>query len=129
MEINKNTIEVLKAWSEISKKRLQRNLYTLDANETKDLLNSIDFHVVDREITLQYNYYGMYVDMGVGKGVPLAKARSGGSTRKPKLWYTKTIWREVAILGDIIAKDFGVMLFTSVLVEGKTTDRIDFDLG
>ena len=68
-------------------------------------------------IRLKFNYYGKFVDMGVGKGVKIADVRENktarylngrmtGNRRRPKKWYSKTLYSQTAVLRDILARDF-----------------------
>ncbi len=129
MEINRNTIAVLKAWGEIAKERLADSVEKHRVTDTHALMASIDVAAATDQVHISYNYYGMFVDMGVGKGVKLGDVRFnaeqkragiGGSRRKPKKWYSKTIFREVAKLGDILASHFGIMGAGAVLSEHRS---------
>ena len=115
---------MLRAWNKITKKRLIRKVYQLNAHDTKALISSISLTAVENQINLQYNYYGMFADMGVGKGVPLSAARSNTSSRKAKPWYSKTIFREVAKLSEILSRDFAIKAQAAITSEIKTTTKI-----
>jgi len=136
MEINANTIEVLKAWADISRERLEDSIEKYGAVESGSLLSSINARVVQDEVHLAYNYYGMFVDMGVGKGVSLGdvafnsefRGVDGASGRRPKKWYSPTMYREVAKLSEILQERFGLMAQASVLEGDALGNRIMLDI-
>jgi hypothetical protein len=120
MEINKETIEILKAWNQITQRRLRAKAFKLGLADTRSLIASIDLSAIDNQINLRYNYYGMFVDMGVGKNAPLGNQ----SKRKPRKWYSPTIYREVAKLSEILAKEAGENIQAAILSESIDSNTI-----
>ena len=76
------------------------------------LLQSFQYNVLASaqgnvlKITLLFEYYGRFVDMGVGKGVKIGDVKESatsrrlsgkmlGNRRSPKKWYSKTFHTEV----------------------------------
>lgn len=68
-------------------------------------------------IEFAFNYYGKFVDMGVGRGVKLEDVkeaaisrkldgRGTGNRRRPKNWYGKTFYAERMKLAEILAKKY-----------------------
>jgi len=73
------------------------------------------------KVLIRFKQYGRFVDMGVGRGVPIGargtaafeKARNENGQlkrygRKAKPWYSKTKTREVGILRAILVRDYGI---------------------
>lgn len=87
---------------------LKERIWKLDVMHTHALYSELEAKDVQDTIRLLYNYYGMFVDMGVGKGVALNKV--GQLNRRQKKWYSKTIYREVARLADYVAKQTGLRM-------------------
>lgn len=75
------------------------------------LINSFTHHVIseaDGNFTLiqfTFNYYGKFVDMGVGKGVPLEEVSF--SNRRAKPWYSKTFGRELKKMAELLSQHYG----------------------
>lgn len=99
------------AWADIVLERWERKILTLKVIDTGELLNSL-MHQVETDsngnpnkIVFAFLYYGIFPDMGVGKGTTLEQRDD--STRKRKQWYSKQLWREVRTLGTIIAEKYG----------------------
>lgn len=113
-------------WAEIVVKIWEEKMIQLGISNTFQLANSFAFHVISnsggdvQKIQFAFNYYGMFVDMGVGRGLKLSD-RVNTSLRKPKPWYTKTFMREVKKLGYIIAEKYGYMGAITIIdgIEGK----------
>ena len=80
-------------------------------DDVVSLLKSFEFDVysaaggeVDK-ITHAFNYYGRFVDMGVGRGVKYGE--SAASNRKAKPWNSETYWRSVQVLTEKMAELYG----------------------
>ena len=107
MDINPGIIELKKA-AEIIAENLGQSIIQRGVIDTQALLQSLDWKVIGNTIHILYNYYGMYPDMGVGRGVKIADVRDFSSKRKRKRWYAKTMFREVARLSEKVAKLTGL---------------------
>ena len=76
-----------------------------------DLFNSFAQDVVKGangevdKITHAFNHYGRFVDMGVGRGVPLEKVES--SNRRAKPFYNESYWRSIKVLTQKLAELYG----------------------
>lgn len=77
-----------------------------------------------------FNYYGRFVDMGVGKGVKLAETggrmtltttRHGSRGRRPKPWFSQTWGHERRRLGEIYQKYVSdeLLNYTTAALEGS----------
>jgi len=97
-------------WADIVLERWIRNIQSMHIGSTGELLRSLQAHVtVDakgdpEKITFAYLYYGVFVDMGVGRGVHLGD-HSG--RREKKRWQSSIFLREVATLGRMMAERYG----------------------
>lgn len=111
MLVTKDTIE---AWADIVLKEWDKKASALGISDTHELISSFVHHVHWhaggdlQRIEFAFNYYGKFVDMGVGRGVSLdtrdAMIGTGLTTRRPKPWFTDTFYKEVAKLRYLIAE-------------------------
>lgn len=104
MEITPGLIEMDKA-AQIIAERLGAGILRYDVEETGALLQSLDWDAIGNQIHILYNYYGMFPDMGVGKGASLYD--KGTTSRKAKPWYNKVIHREIMRLTELMAAQVG----------------------
>lgn len=97
-------------WADIVIERWIRKIQSLNIGSTGELLKSLQAQVaVDAngnpaKITFLYLYYGIFTDMGVGRGVKLGDK---SDTRKKKPWYSSVFLKEVNILGRKMAERYG----------------------
>ena len=56
-------------------------------------------------IAFAFNYYGKFVDMGVGRGVPLSEVPF--SNRRAKPWMSKTFARELGVMAELLSQHYG----------------------
>ena len=56
------------------------------------------------KIIFAFEYYGKFIDMGVGRGVKMDKVE--GSNRKRKPWYSKVFFGQVKELSRILAEKY-----------------------
>lgn len=130
MAEQKTEIQVAEEWLEIAIQNWQEEIKLLNIGNTNDLFNSFVGRVIGSAgsvtaINLAYKYYGKYVDMGVGRGMPVGSARMLGSSfskkrnakgqlhkynRSKKPWYTGgksginyQVFRLAQILGGMSA--------------------------
>jgi hypothetical protein len=116
--------EIAEAWAKITIVKWKKKLTSNKIGDTGTLLKSFKYNVLASaqgnvlKITLLFEYYGRFVDMGVGKGVKIGDVKESatsrrlsgkmlGNRRRPKKWYSKTFHAEVMKLGEIFAKDYG----------------------
>lgn len=119
MELNPAFIELYKAWGAITVENLQESAMKYDVHDTVALIESLEWQLVEDAIHILYNYYGMFPDMGVGKGVPISEVRESDNGRRAKKWYSKQMYREVARLGELLQQHFGDLAAHAVLSERK----------
>lgn len=76
------------------------------------LLNSFSSEIVTAangdidKITFAFVFYGRFVDMGVGKGVPISLVGTPGIKRKPRKWYSPMFSSQVKALSEILAQKY-----------------------
>jgi hypothetical protein len=107
----------VEAWSDIVIKNWLAKIDRLGINYSFQLSDSFAHHVICsaggdvQRIEFAFNFYGRMVDMGVGKGVKIAmvSGRSfAGIRRRPKQWYSATLYAEVKKLRQIIQKKYAI---------------------
>jgi hypothetical protein len=116
--------EIAKAWAKITIIKWKKKIASNRIGDTATLLRSFKYNVLASaqgnvlKITLLFEYYGRFVDMGVGKGVKIGDVKESaasrklsgkmlGNRRRPKKWYSKTFHAEVMKLSEIFAKEYG----------------------
>ncbi len=116
--------EIAQAWAKITIIKWKKKLASNKIGDTGTLLKSFKYDVLASaqgnvlKITLLFEYYGRFVDMGVGKGVKIGDVKESitsrkldgkmlGNRRRPKKWYSKTFHAEVMKLSEIFAKEYG----------------------
>jgi hypothetical protein len=108
--------EVMRAFLPIFRERLKRNIQDLNIGHEGDLDDS--FKIMTSKGTskvtgsLKFNFYGRFVDMGVGKGTTLSEQQTGRSLmdgrrgantrRKPKPWFSPQYFHETQRLPEIM---------------------------
>jgi hypothetical protein len=118
------TLEVADAWAFFTIKIWKEKLQKLRIGQTGALESSFLKEVIGTpqggviSIQFAFKYSGKFVDMGVGKGTKIGgvsenrtsralEGRMLGNRRRPKKWYGKTFYAEVATLKEILAKEYG----------------------
>lgn len=103
----------LQAWADIVIGIWEDKIQKLRIIESYQLLESFTAHVVTesngdpRKIEFAFNYYGKFVEMGVGNGVNMESLKSSINTiRKPRPWYSKVFFSQVKKLGAILAEKY-----------------------
>ena len=116
--------EIAEAWAKITIIKWKRKLAINRIGDSGTLLKSFKYNVLASaqgnvlKISLLFEYYGRFVDMGVGKGIKIGDVKESitsrkifgkmlGNQRRPKKWYSKTFHAEVMKLSEIFAKEYG----------------------
>jgi hypothetical protein len=118
-----STIEIADSWAfytiKIWKEKIQKlrvgHSGKLESSFLKDVIGTPAGGVIS--IQFSFLYYGKFVDMGVGKGTKIGdvnenktsrrlEGRMLGNRRRPKKWYGKTFYAEVATLKEILVKEY-----------------------
>jgi hypothetical protein len=122
--VKKSQIEIADAWAFYTIKIWREKLQKLRIGQTGQLETSFLKEVIGTpqgaviSIRFAFLYYGKFVDMGVGRGTKIggvsenrtSRALEGkmlGNRRRPKKWYGKTFYAEVATLKEILSKEYG----------------------
>jgi hypothetical protein len=115
--INPQTIE---AWANIVLDIWKDRMMKHDVRNSGSLWTSLEQHVISQsdgnvdKVDFFFNYYGIYVDMGAGRG--FAQGNTGdvgnnrdGSRRKrqSKPWYSTAFYGQVKKLGEILQEKYG----------------------
>lgn len=124
----------LKAWMEITIQELRKGLLEKRVREySGDLYRSFAGQVyygadgMPTRVTIGFMFHGRFVDMGVSRGVKMENVKSnlqawraltrgeratgrkaGQEPRKPKKWYSPTIYREYQRAAEILADKYGI---------------------
>lgn len=114
MTQNTNLNITVEAWADIVIKSWRYNIEELEIGVSNDLFNSFDFHINSlsggkpASVEFVFEYYGRFVDMGVGKGVKALSFEYKKTKRKPKPWYSRE-WRfQVHRLNEILSDKYGI---------------------
>lgn len=129
------------AWAEIVVDNWMENIRALGIGLSGQLEDNIFYsiegshgaHNLPTAVTFEFPFYGRFVDMGVGKGVPLEdvgsgksdlRAGFGGHNRRPKKWYSKNMYAQSIRLGQILAERHGRLAVLAVVNELNTFDYL-----
>lgn len=121
--------DTAKAWADIVIQRWESKITQLNIVETTDLLRSFTSQVVvdskgdPEKIIFTFLYYGIFPDMGVGKGVTYDMVPS--SNRTPKPWYSKKLAAEVHRLAEIMAEKYGEKALDAINLFKTKIDKND----
>ncbi|NQU54154.1 MAG: hypothetical protein HQ522_16625 [Bacteroidetes bacterium] len=100
----------VEAWAEIVIERWETKIERLKIGHTGQLVKSFHQHVqaqangVPELITFTFEYYGKFVDMGVGRGVTHEEVEF--SNRRPKAWYSKVFFSQLIKLSELLAEKY-----------------------
>lgn len=122
--MNEN-LEMVQAWADIVIKRWVTKITQLNVVESSELLRSFTSQVMldaqgdPFKVTFTFLYYGIFSDMGVGKGVPYALVPT--SNRRAKPWYSRQFTAEVHKLAEIMAQRYGDRALEAIqIIESRT---------
>jgi hypothetical protein len=103
----------MQAWADIVIDIWEDKTEALGINDSYQLLDSfmntvvVDANGNPEKIEFAFNYYGKFVDMGVGGNISISDIGSAvTSKRRPKAWYSKTFFSQVKKLGEILASKY-----------------------
>lgn len=121
MAENTNLILTAEAWAEILIEKWQDRIRKMGLVDDSDLLNSFESEVMAnaggdlQRIDLAYLMYGLFQDMGVGKGVKLEDAGTGATSRRPSRWYSSVFYGQVKRLAQILASKYGRIAIINIV--------------
>lgn len=111
-----NMTPTLQAWADITIKQFEEKIQVLNIHDGQ-LVKSFINHVLWNaggdlnKVEFAFEYYGRFVDMGVGNGVSRANKNEmiagNYTTRRAKPWFTSTFYKQVTILRQIISSQMG----------------------
>lgn len=123
------TSDLLQKWADIVIERWIAKIATLKIVDTSELLRSLSSQVhMDAngdasKIVFTFLYYGIFPDIGVGRGVSYNEVSQ--SNRQAKPWFSKQFYKEVLKLGHIMADRYGEKAMEAIsIIENK-----DFSYG
>jgi hypothetical protein len=112
--------KVISDWARYTIERLQKSIDKKHIGVTGSLRYSLLYQLAAlanggvESVKLEFNYYGKFLDMGVGRGQKIESVKSNrevynlvGGGRKPKKWFSKTLWGEVAALTELLSVKYG----------------------
>lgn len=104
----------VQAWADIVLREWDKKATALGISDTHTLISSFNNHVQWhaagnlQKVAFMFEYYGKFVDMGVGGRVNLdnrdALISAGMTSRRPKPWFTDTFYKEVAKLRYLLSE-------------------------
>jgi hypothetical protein len=115
MADNLNINETAQAWAEILIKIWRQKLIELDIGYSGELFDSFFYTIKSLSndnpdiIQFGFNYYGKFVDMGVGRDVFVGNPGDVSSGRKPKPWYSKTFYAQTMKLRELLQDKYGIL--------------------
>jgi hypothetical protein len=102
------------AWADIVTDNFFDKIEKLKIGYSWQLEDSIGYELISNagglpeRVEFAFNYYGKFVDMGVGKGVEIGAVKDRSDHgRRPKKWYSKTMYAQIMKLRDILQKKYG----------------------
>lgn len=130
-------------WARFTLERWVDNLHRLKIGASGELEKSFKQYVevaADgdlQKIELAYAYYGLFVDMGVGRGTKSGEqgensdarrlmGKERGNQRGPKKWVNRTTHGQVLKLGELLAANAGQKV--GYIMVQTLPQKIDFDL-
>lgn len=112
--------KLLDEWARITVTRLIKGIMRQKVGRTHALRYSLRHDVIKAAggdmlaAEHAFNYYGKFVDMGVGRGQALGDVRGGqavaaatGLGRRPKRWFSKRYYAETVVIGKLMSEKFG----------------------
>jgi hypothetical protein len=121
-----------KEWLKIAIKEIRAKIKKLRIGQTGGLEQSIQGKVAPHgsgyRAELYYRYYGVFVDMGVGRGVPKDEVqlqKQLGGTRKAKRW-TREVAHQGHRFGDVLGRKLADTTIQSVSKSLDKKIRMDF---
>lgn len=127
VKVTKSISVLVADWSRYLKQDLAKAILKKKIGRSGALANSIKYHIVhDSEgpvkVVFEFNHYGKFVDMGVGKGQKLGDVKGnaellraiGVKGRKAKKWYSKTIFPEANTLATLLKEQYGITAINMV---------------
>jgi hypothetical protein len=112
MDNNLNISLTVQAWADIVLDRWLNKIDAMKINDQYLLANSFMHEIISSasgdpvRIEFAFNYYGKFVDMGVGRGVKLSDVGAVESKRHPKRWYSSVFYPQISKLASLLAQKY-----------------------
>lgn len=122
MAVNLNLNLTVDAWADILIKMWRNKITEMDIGSSGELYDSFSADVISNSggsperVDFAFNYYGKFVDMGVGSGVYVNNPGDVTTKRRPKRWYSSTFISQSMKLKEILKDKYG-LLGASVIAE------------
>lgn len=115
-------------WAQITIKELRKSIAAKNVGSSGDLYKSFTYKIdvgangMPTKVTIGFLFHGKFVDMGVGNGIRLENVKSNrevwqnkskserGKLRKPKKWYSPTMYLEYQRAAEILAEKYSISL-------------------
>jgi hypothetical protein len=135
MAENINTAITVEAWAEITVKQWLEKIKKLgigdSENSTGQLLRSFYHHVNTSAngnpdyITFAFEYYGRFVDWGVGKGITIETRNMVPTSRKQKPWFSPVFVFNVKRLSEILAEKYAQKAANVIVTNAIKTGEVN----
>lgn len=120
--------KLVEDWAYYTILRLQKSLGKKKVGVTGSLKASLYYDLVSiageiSSVKHHFNYYGKFVDMGVGYGQKLSDVkgnRDAYQARKPKVWFSKTYYSEIMQLTELLTEKYGEQVTMTIKEEIET---------
>jgi len=126
-----NDEKLVREWARITVDRWQEKMRKLKIADSGRLMQSFMHTVIHNaegdisKIDFAFEYYGKFVDMGVGKGVKIEDVkelgmsrredgRRTGNRRRPKKWFNKTFYAEMMKLKELTQDRLATSISTEI---------------
>lgn len=124
--------QTAEGWLKIAIKQIRAKIRKLRIGQSGDLERSLEGKVspyrTGYRAELYYRFYGIFPDMGVGKGVPQDEVKLQkqlGGRRKPKRW-TREVAHQGHRFGDVIGRKMADVTIENVSKSLNKKIRMDF---
>lgn len=103
----------IRKWQEFTVKDWKASIAKARIGWSNDLVNSFKSSLKEsgngdiETIYFNFLFYGKFPDIGVGRGLPLAKRSSKKTKRKRKKWLNKPFYANLNAITNIMAKQYG----------------------
>lgn len=106
-------------WARFTIADLQNSIRAKKIGRTHSLINSLNYKYHPESdgggsVNIEFNYYGKFLDMGVGKGRSIEDIRSNreiyrilGQKNKQHKWLSKPLYTQISALKFILAQKYG----------------------
>jgi len=126
--------ETVRAWADITLKIWRAKITELKIHDTGRLYESLLNHLTISagndvsKVEFTFKLYGIFVDMGVGREIPLGNSGDLGFNpiRKRKEWYSKIFYREIMKLKEILVEKYGKQIAEQIIFSMKPVKDLKY---